>query len=212
MENNEALNTLNEIKDMMAKSSRFQSISGLSIILIGLYASIVSAGAWLLWGNHDAISWLPACCSDISINSPFRTKMAIFVALLLLFVAFGTVCLFSYLKIKRTQGVFHFDSPMRRCLFNFCVPMIAGGLLCLAMLLQGHYGLTSSFMLIFYGLALINCHHYTTSDIAVLGYGELILGLIDCFLIRHAILFWFLGFGLWHVLFGLYYTLKNKKR
>jgi hypothetical protein len=37
MNNNEAINTLNEIKDLMKKSSRFQTISGLSIIIIGMF-------------------------------------------------------------------------------------------------------------------------------------------------------------------------------
>mgnify|MGYP003294445294 CR=1 FL=1 len=208
MENNEALNTLNDIKDLMEKSSRFQSISGLSIILIGLYATLVSVGAWLLWGNHGPISWLPDCCSNISINSPLRTKIAILFAILLLIISFSTVCLLSYRKTKRQNGTFSFNATVRRPLLHFSIPMLTGGLFCLAMLLQQHYGLTSSIMLIFYGLALINCHHYTNSSIAILGYGQLLLGIIDCFLVRYAILFWFLGFGLWHIIFGLYFTLK----
>ena len=53
MNNNDAINTLREIKDIMQKSSRFQTISGFSIIIIGIYASIVSVGAWLLMGNHE---------------------------------------------------------------------------------------------------------------------------------------------------------------
>ena len=84
--------------------------------------------------------------------------------------------------------------------------------MCLALLMQGHYGLTSTFMLVFYGLALINCAHYTTSDIAILGYGELILGIIDCFVVSQGLLFWFLGFGLWHIIFGICFTLKNRKQ
>ena len=73
------------------------------------------------------------------------------------------------------------------------------------------WGPSKWFMLIFYGLALINCSHYTTSSIALLGYGELLLGIIDCFLISHGILFWFLGFGLWHIVFGIFFTLNSHK-
>lgn len=56
MNNNDAINTLREIKDIMQKSSRFQNISGFSIIIIGIYASIVSLGAWLLLGEHEPYS------------------------------------------------------------------------------------------------------------------------------------------------------------
>lgn len=211
MNNNEAINTLNEIKDLMKKSSRFQTISGLSIIIIGIYASIVSLGAWLLLGDHEPYSWLPSWSLDLSINTPTRTWVAILCALALVVVSFGTVCIMSYAKTKRQNHQFSFDQTVRRPLLHFFVPAVTGGLLCLAMLLQGHYGLTSSFMLVFYGLALINCSHYTTSSIALLGYGELLLGIIDCFLISHGILFWFLGFGLWHIVFGIFFTLNSHK-
>ena len=211
MNNNEAINTLNEIKDLMQKSSRFQTISGLSIIIIGIYASIVSLGAWMLLGNHETYSWLPTWSVDFALNTPGRTWTAILCALALVVVSFGTVCVMSYAKTKRQNHHFTFDQTVRRPLFHFFVPAVTGGLLCLAMLLQGHYGLTSSFMLVFYGLALINCSHYTSSSIALLGYVELLLGIIDCFLVNHAILLWFLGFGLWHIVFGIFFTLKNRQ-
>ena len=211
MNNNEAINTLNEIKDLMLKSSRFQTISGLSIIIIGIYATIVSIGAWLLLGNHEPYSWLPTWSVDFALNTPSRTWAAILCAAALVVVSFGTVCVMSYAKTKRQNHHFSLDQTVRRPLLHFFVPAVTGGLLCLAMLLQGHYGLTSTFMLVFYGLALINCAHYTSSSIALLGYGELILGIADCFLINHGILFWFLGFGLWHIIFGILFTLKNRR-
>lgn len=209
MENKEAINTLNEIKDLMEKSSRFQSIDGWSIIIIGILASIVSAGAWLLLLPHPQLEWLPASCNGILINSPYRTLIASICALVLLGISFLTVSLMSYRKVKKQKGSFSFDQTIRRPLFHFCVPMIAGGLFCLAMLLQGHYGLTSTFMLVFYGLALLNASHYTHRSIALLGYGELLLGIIDCFVVTHAILFWFFGFGLLHILFGIYFLINK---
>ena len=186
MDNKDALNTLQEIKDLMARSSRFQTISGWSIVLIGIYASIVSLGAWLMFGNHLPYTWLPE-----SIHG------------------FTTVSVGSYIHTKRVNKTFAFDQTVRRCLLNFFVPAVAGALFCVAMLVQGHYGLTSSIMLLFYGLALINCSHYTSSSIALLGYGQLLLGIADCFVIHHAILFWFLGFGLLHIIYGFYLVAKK---
>ena len=211
MDNKDALNTLKEIKDLMARSSRFQTISGWSIVIIGIYASIVSLGAWLLLGNHEPYTWLPAFAQDFAINTPSRTILALVIAAVLVVVSFLTVCLGSYLKTKRVNQAFAFDQTVRRSLINFFVPAIAGALFCVAMLVQGHYGLTSSIMLLFYGLALINCSHYTSSSIALLGYGQLLLGIVDCFVVHHAILFWFLGFGLLHIIYGATTEIRKVK-
>ena len=211
MNNNDAINTLREIKDIMQKSSRFQTISGVSIIVIGIYASIVALGAWILLGQHEPFNWLPDWCGNLLINTPSRTWLAIVCAIALVAISFGTVFLMSYNKTKRVNQRFTFDHTVRRSLTAFFVPAVTGGLVCLALLMQGHYGLTSTFMLVFYGLALINCSHFTTSDIALLGYGQLLLGIIDCFVVSYGILFWFLGFGLWHIIFGIFFTLKNRR-
>ncbi|MBQ0161461.1 MAG: hypothetical protein KBT28_12680 [Bacteroidales bacterium] len=210
MNSNDALNTLNEIKDIMSRSKRFQTISGGSIIIIGIYASIVALGAWIILGDHAPYGWLPKYWQDFAINTPRHTIVAAAIAAGLVAVSFGTVSILSYLKTKRLNHHFAFDATVRRALANFMVPAVSGALFCVAMLVQQHYGLTSSIMLIFYGLSLINCSHYATSSIAALGYGELILGLVDCFVIDHALLFWFLGFGLLHVVYGIYYLIKEK--
>lgn len=212
MKQNEAIDSLREIKDLMDKSSRFRSISGPSIIIIGLYATLVSLAAWALWGSHDAYEWLPSWCSNFSINSPYRTTVAIVASIVVALVSAVTVFLMSIAKAKRNDPRFSFNAIARRPMLHFMVPAVAGGLLCLALLMQGHYGLTSSMMLVFYGLALVNCHHYTTSKLALLGYCEVMLGIVDCFVVSHAILFWFLGFGLLHILFGAYLTIKNPRQ
>ena len=209
MENKEALNTLHEIKELMEKSSRFQSINGWSIIIIGLLASVVSAGACTLLLPHEGLSWMPEGWNGLLINSPYRTLIASACAVALLVVSFAVVCFGSYRLMKR-QGDFVFGKTIRRPLFHFSVPMVVGGLLCVAMLLQGHYGLTSTFMLVFYGLALLNASHYTSRSIALLGYCELVLGVVDCFVVSHAILFWFLGFGLLHIVFGIYFIVNGR--
>ena len=198
MENKEVLNTLNDIKEMMERSSKFKAISGLSIIIIGMLASLVSAYIYFFLG-------------DYRVNTPTKWRTTIIIALCLLVVAFLTVFLFAYLKAKRHQLRFTLDATMRRLLLNFFIPMVAGGLLCLALVQQQHYGLISSITLIFYGLALINSSHFSYPALRYLGYAELVLGLIDCFLVNYAVLMWFLGFGLLHIVFGIVFMLKYER-
>ena len=93
-------------------------------------------------------------------------------------------------------------------LWNFFLPLLTGGILCFSLIWQQYYGLTSSIMLIFYGLSLVNCSKYTYSNIRYLGYAEILLGLVDSFVITHALLFWVTGFGLLHIAAGIYFYYK----
>ena len=120
-------------------------------------------------------------------------------------------CFFWFFWLVEMGVKFVFDKTMRRTVFNFSVPLLAGGILCLALVMSGHYGLTSSMMLIFYGLALINCHHFSHPVLGTLGYLELLLGLVDSFVVTHALLLWTIGFGLLHVIFGVYLIVVNRK-
>lgn len=208
MKNNEALETLHEIKDMMEKSSRFQSISGISIIIVGIYACIACIFGYMIIGAPDALPFLPKSWADFSLNTPYRIKLACLLAVALFVIAFLTVILMAWRKSKKYELRFTFDRRMMQMTFNFLLPLCIGGILCIALILQGHYGLTSSIMLLFYGLALVNCQHYTYPVLRFLGYGELLLGVIDCFSIHHALLFWFLGFGILHIIFGIFYHIK----
>ena len=199
MENKEALNTLNDIKEMMERSSKFKAISGLSIIIIGILASLVSAYIYFFLGDYH-------------INTPAKWQTTIIVAFCLLVVAFLTVFFMAFLKAKRRNLRFTFDTTMRRLLLNFFIPMVAGGLLCIALLTQQHYGLVSSITLIFYGMALINSSYFSYPELRYLGYAELVLGLIDCFMVDYAVLTWFLGFGVLHIVFGIIFMLKYGRK
>ena len=56
MKNNEALDTLHDIKDLMEKSTKFLSISGLSSILVGIYACIATGLAYSVLTTHEQIN------------------------------------------------------------------------------------------------------------------------------------------------------------
>ena len=63
--------------------------------------------------------------------------------------------------------------------------------------------------LIFYGLGLINASKYTYGEIEVLGYVQLILGLIASFFMGSGLLFWVIGFGFCHIVFGIIFYLRH---
>jgi hypothetical protein len=60
-------------------------------------------------------------------------------------------------------------------------------------------------------LALVNASKYTLHDIRYLGICEIILGLLSAFYIGYGLVFWAIGFGLLHVIYGVVMYLKYEK-
>lgn len=200
MNNEEALNTLSEIRKMMEKSTRFLSLNGTSAIVIGIYACIAAIIAYGILGSPSP-----------NINTPFKLRLIVLFAFILIIICIATVILMCRHKARRNQQQLKFDNTTKKLLWNFFLPLVAGGILCLSLIWQQHYGLTSSIMLIFYGIALINASHYTYSNTRYLGYAELILGLADSFAEGHALLFWVTGFGILHIIYGIYFYFRYEK-
>ena len=204
MDSKDAIRDIKDIKSMMERSSRLVSISGWGVAATGIIAIVASWVAYRIFSDGSLFG-------DTHYLWEHKTRIAVFGTVALVTVC-GLIVMLSSMALAHRQGAkFQIDKTMRRTIFNFGVPLLAGGILCLALVLNGHYGLTSSIMLIFYGLALINCHHSSLPLLGTLGYMELLLGLVDCFVATHALLLWTLGFGLLHLIFGIYLITKNAR-
>ena len=212
MEKKEVFSTLNEIRNLMEKSSRFLSLDGMSAIFVGIYACIAAVVAYYMLGGSGHLSWNFIEFPRLNVNTPYRLQLMLIFAVLLVILCLATVLFFSFRKAKRNHQRFVFDRIAQRMLWNFFLPLVAGGILCLSLIWQQHYGLTSSIMLIFYGIALINVSNYTYSNTRYLGYAELILGLADSFVQGHALGFWTVGFGFFHIIYGIFFYLKYDRK
>lgn len=190
MEKEEALSALSEIRDIMAKSTKVLSFSGLSSVVVGVYAIIAAA-----IGNY--------VINDLSVSEYYRNKIFIGGGVLLIVISLITVLLFAKRKAAQNNLPFQLDSVTKKLLGHFFLPMLVGGILSLLLIHNGNYGLTSSIMLIFYGLALVNISGYTYTNAKYLGFAEIVLGLVDCALNQYGMLFWTLGFGVAHVVYGI---------
>jgi hypothetical protein len=81
--------------------------------------------------------------------------------------------------------------------------MVTGGLFILIILYTGHFGLAAPTSLLFYGLALIQGSSNTFDEIRYLGYCEIILGLISALYPGYGLIFWAIGFGILHIVYGV---------
>jgi hypothetical protein len=57
--------------------------------------------------------------------------------------------------------------------------------------------------LVFYGLALIQGSANTFDEIRYLGFSEIILGLISASVPGYGLVFWAIGFGVLHIIYGV---------
>ncbi|WP_297985359.1 hypothetical protein [uncultured Chryseobacterium sp.] len=196
---------LSHIRSMMEKSSRFISLSGLSGVFAGL-AALVGAGYvyWLF--KQNGINYFDG---ERNIFSKDLVQQLIFAGFVILIFAISSGYFFTAQKSKRA-GLKIWDSTTKRLLLNFLVPLISGGIFCLAMLYHGMFVFIAPATLIFYGLALVNASKYTLTDVQYLGYVEIGLGLISLFFLGWGLLFWTIGFGVLHIVYGLVMHKKYK--
>ena len=206
MKENEAIDTLRDIRDIMERSTRFLSLSGSSAVIVGVYACAATYAAHLILGEPGSQPAQPDHADALG-----KTLGVGLVALATLAASLATVLGLSYRKCRRSGEGRLLTPAARRLLWNFFLPLGTGGVFCVSLLAGGHYGLTSSVMLLFYGLALVNASKYTYSNARYLGYGEIALGLADSFAAGHALLFWGAGFGLLHIIYGIVLHLRVER-
>jgi hypothetical protein len=92
------------------------------------------------------------------------------------------------------------------------IPMIAGGVFLLKLIVEGTYGVVAPGCLIFYGLALLNGSKYTLGEVRYLAYCEIILGIASCWFIGWGLYFWAIGFGVLHIVYGAFMLNKYERK
>lgn len=214
MTTHEQLNDLREIRSLMERSSRFIGLSGLSGIAAGLCAL---AGATVTYIYLDVRPFEHAHQSyfDLALSASkwgvHYTKFFILVGSLTILAAISFGVLFTT-RNARQKGQNIWDTTARRLLLNLMIPLSAGGLYCLAMLLHGSIAYLAPATLVFYGLALINGSKYTLHDVYYLGLTEIALGIVAMFLLRYGLEFWVIGFGFLHIIYGTIMYFKYEKK
>ena len=121
MDKNKALESVNEIKELMEKSSKFVSLSGITAVMAGVYSFV---GAYVVGRVF---------------NSEASLAEMVVVASLVLMVSVITACVLSVYKAKKT-GTKLFSRLTYRTAWNFSLPLLVGGLFCIALLLHENYG------------------------------------------------------------------------
>ncbi len=195
--------TLQDIRNLMERSSRFISLSGLSGISAGIFALMGAAMIYLYCGLTPFVHkyiYYQAAIDQPKWGFTFYSFLLL-VGTVTLIGAFLSAWLFTSRKAKK-EGQAIWDKPTRLTLMNLAIPLVTGGIFCLGLMQYGNIGFVAPATLIFYGLALVNASHFTLRDVRWLGLSEIILGLIAIFNVGFGLEFWALGFGVLHIVYG----------
>jgi hypothetical protein len=208
-ENQKHLENLNEIRSIMERSSSFLSLSGLGGIFAGIFALGGAGFAWWfvnIYRAYERKTFLIAS-GDFSIEiitALFTDAMIV----LILALAFGYI--FTHRNAKK-KGLKLWNRTAKQLIVNLLIPLITGGIFIFILIWHGAAFIIAAATLIFYGLALINASKYTIHDIRYLGISQVIIGLIAAIDIGNGIIWWGIGFGIMHIVYGTIMYLKYER-
>lgn len=207
MNQQEQLDTLKDIRNIMHRSSRFISLSGLSGVFAGVTALVGAYFANRSLEEYFNGDYGYGVKGDINIEF----NLLIIAGTVLAVALFGGV-FFTY-RQSRKKNLPIWDKTTKNLLINLFIPLFAGGIFIIALLLNhsNAVGLIAPSTLIFYGLSLVNASKYTYTDIRFLGICEIILGCIAVFYIGYGLYFWAFGFGVLHIFYGLVMYFKYER-
>jgi hypothetical protein len=198
-EDQDYIRDIAEMRSMMERTSKFMSLSGLAGILAGIYALAGAIIAYLVF-DFPAVQLAYSLAPG---SLPSGIFSIIFVALLVLVMSIGTAIFLSWKKAGK-NGERIWNATSRRLMINMAVPLITGGLLILILIAKGMIEFIAPFTLIFYGLALYNASKFTYEEVRSLGIIQIGLGLISSCFVEYGFAAWALGFGLFHIIYGIY--------
>ena len=215
MKNTKPENDLGLIKDLMEKSSKFSNVSGIAVLFTGFLALI---GATFIYFD------IGFSVSDVHISynqlisqngkpDVLNIKLKLLISIASLILATSLITLYITARNKSgNEGIPLFNSSFSRTLKSLFIPLFSGGVFCVFLLYHQMFGLVAPATLIFYGLGLISCSKYSYYELEFLGYFELVLGFIASYFMGTGLLFWIIGFGIAHILFGYYIHVKYDKK
>lgn len=193
------LKDLSDIRSMMERSSKFLSLSGLAGVSVGIIALMGAAAAYRRLSINKTLAEPENVLTFFILDA---------VAVLLLAVGFA---IFFTTRMARKKGLPVWSNTTKYLLTSLVIPLATGGVFCLILWYHGLVLLIPAATLMFYGLALLNSSKHTLEEIRYLAAAEILLGLATALLLDHWLIFWSIGFGALHIVYGIFMYLKYEK-
>jgi predicted lysophospholipase L1 biosynthesis ABC-type transport system permease subunit len=200
MAERELFSEIRAIRSLMERSTRFLSLSGLSGILAGICALIGAGFVYVL------LPWDKLADADLKYSGNLRMRLFL-IGSAVLILSIGT-CIGLTKRNSKRKGLAVWNRSSQLLVKNATLPLFTGGCFALLLLVRGQFAMISPVCLCFYGLALVSASQFTYSDVKWLGLFEIGLGLLAILLPVLGLVWWALGFGVLHLVFGTIIHLK----
>ncbi len=211
MNDKQNIEDLKHIRNLMERSSKFMSLSGLSLVSAGVVALMGAAVAYFLLFQRGMVKYDEHFRAlGKHSTEDIRIGMAV-LAIVILLVATASAYFFLFQKSKKA-GQKLWTPSAKRTFTHFIIPLFTGGIFCFALMLNNNIHFIGSAMLVFYGLGLVNSSKFTVKEIYYLGIAEIALGLLAGFLLNYGLIFWILGFGIMNIIAGLQIYFKYDRK
>ncbi len=205
------LDSITEIRSIMERSSKFLSLSGLSGIAAGIIALV---SGFIAYRYYDT-TVVPVENGTLVLNYSLPVdKLLFFIGLgsCTLFMAILLAFYFTRRKAK-AKKLPVWDKTAKHLLLDMLVPLAVGGLFVLIQIFYFRIvTLAAATMLIFYGIALFSAGKYTVKATRWLAVAEIILGFFALIFFGYGLLYWMIGFGLLHIIYGSVLYFKYDKQ
>lgn len=215
MSNEDQLQAIQEIRSMMNRSSRFLSLSGLSGVIIGALAIFCALYMHNMVAHYNAVhrtnlDYVTVLSHDHQYNLSMMYAYGVMASSLLLVSL--CVCFLLTYRQARKLGENMWDETAMRVMTSLFIPLVVGGIVCLCFVMYNTLYFVAPMMLIFYGFALYNASKYTLSDIYSLGLMNMGLGVMGLMFLKYGLVFWTLGFGVLHMVYGVAMHFKYERK
>ncbi|MBK3517841.1 hypothetical protein [Carboxylicivirga marina] len=206
-EKTDTLQDIKVIRQMMEQSSKFLSLSGLSGVAAGVIALLGAAFAYFFVLEQGANVYDEYMQGLNATNTTHVRLGLLLTALGVLVLAIVSAWYFSWIKARRANEKL-WSPAARMVTLNLSLILTVGGVFSLILVYHENIRFVASVMLIFYGLALLMASRYTQRDIQYLAITEIALGLLAGVFLNYGIVFWSLGFGVFHIIYGISMYIK----
>jgi hypothetical protein len=196
---------IKHIRTLMERSATFMSLSGLSGVGAGITA-LVGCGLTFYILDSYGINYFDGKPNYYS-YALIRVMGTIAILTLAVALFFG---IYFTVRKSRRLGTNLWSKSTKNLLVSLGLPLVTGGILCIILTFHQLFYLVAPCMLLFYGLALVSASKYTEKEIFNLGIAEITLGLASAMWVGYGLVFWGLGFGILHIVYGIAMHIKYK--
>ena len=188
----------------MQQQTSYFSLSGLSGILFGIYGLFTIYVLHLLTGTYgdgfEGSSQLPIALLEIATMS--MVVIMVVISLLTLWVRAGR-------KAKK-QHTKRWNAYSKKIRSHTLYPLLLFIIVLIVIANKGYYSLITPLLLFLYGILLLNLSRFSSKRLSYLAIAEMVLGGLAYFIYDKELLFLAIGFGFFHLLYGLF-TLGKKR-